>query len=101
MLWTPESIMSPRHCVRWSLGPRQRDAELSVRLMVKDAKWAILGAFRSPTAQGHSDHIKTSGWDTDIGIIFKAPQLIKGVLKIVKQGFSAPAAQENYLRSFL
>ena len=33
--------------------------------------------------------------------IFKAPQLIKGALKIVKQGFSAPAVQENYLRSFL
>lgn len=75
----------------WALAKQCRAASP----VVKDAEWAILGAFRSPIAQGHSDNIKTSGWVTDIGIIFKAPQLIKGAFEIVKQGFSAPAAQEN------
>lgn len=76
----------------WALAEQCRAAS---PVMVKDAEWAILGGFRSPIAQGHSDNIKTLGWDTDIGIISKAPQLIKGAFEIVKQGFSAPAAQEN------
>ena len=76
----------------WTLAEQCRAAS---PVMVKDAEQAILGAFRSPIAQGHSDNIKTLGWVTDIGIIFKAPQLIKGAFEIVKQGFSAPAAQEN------
>ena len=68
--WVPGTVLHGG----FGHGRRSPDSELPVWLTVKDVKWTILGAFRSPVAQRHSNNdIRTSGWDPDTSIFLKLP----------------------------